>query len=738
MKTRVCLLLFSALILVKAEGTPDGQTPSEESFCNNYKNVKGQLFGFCNSYCEAMDCDTENPEVDIVSCNAVGRLFVAAAASAYGVDEADLDPVYLCSNIPGPGCEKNRLPGGCADYGSDKYTVTLKSNRDVPGNVYGQLSQQPGPYPKEWIEVPYGLTAERTMYTCPAAGLPDYISESNPDVFIHEIRHNYWGGREFGLHHAIIYEVPTTDPEFASIKANGEMLNCWTPERDSNGVSREILYLWQPSTGPNFTMPGNVRHRVGAGSQMIIQFHWHSPEWSPAGREDPLFFDVDLDIGCARDFVPGAWLVSGAFPHSLVIGPAIDPQAKKRSPSADDGSGSIATRSGHNHGGHGGHVAHPWGILSETVSSPAVPCVAPVGAHPFANCSASLDFQFGALSFSGVDVSQGLALLRGGDHTHGWGINGSTYVARPIGGGNYDMTTLHTVQRPHNSQWQNVDFTLRLGDKIITESWYDSTRGVCDLDETCFAECEALVGSGAEFPLCIEDGVWNTTNGQLVFRDCGTCTLVREPCPNVPPRSGTGYCQEGPHMIGGFNSDDEMSVAFTLYTPASGCNADQCRVRTIRAFAGDFVRIGSHKAINTHAPVYEPAVWGYDNFAGITPSPASPFSPAVLYAKCSAFPIGGAGIHDPTDIRCAEGGCLVSTFNTCLGTWCASNGGSPACFGNPGLPAAIGGCIGQAVAVLTNPATGKALTRCSAAETAHLSALQSGHCNAPSSPLCPV
>ena len=46
--------------------TPDGKTPSEETVCDD---VDKNLFGLCNSYCEAMDCDS--PEAHSEGCDSV-------------------------------------------------------------------------------------------------------------------------------------------------------------------------------------------------------------------------------------------------------------------------------------------------------------------------------------------------------------------------------------------------------------------------------------------------------------------------------------------------------------------------------------------------------------------------------------------------------------------------------------------------------------------------------------------
>lgn len=51
-----------------AKGTPDGKPPSEETVCNS---LSGALFGLCNAYCEAMDCDSPNPHASPTACSRV-------------------------------------------------------------------------------------------------------------------------------------------------------------------------------------------------------------------------------------------------------------------------------------------------------------------------------------------------------------------------------------------------------------------------------------------------------------------------------------------------------------------------------------------------------------------------------------------------------------------------------------------------------------------------------------------
>jgi hypothetical protein len=57
--------LLALAVPALAKGTPDGKPPSEETVCDG---LKGALFGLCNAYCEAMDCDSPNPHASPTAC----------------------------------------------------------------------------------------------------------------------------------------------------------------------------------------------------------------------------------------------------------------------------------------------------------------------------------------------------------------------------------------------------------------------------------------------------------------------------------------------------------------------------------------------------------------------------------------------------------------------------------------------------------------------------------------------
>ena len=63
------LLICTGAVLAQ---TPDGQTPAEETVCDN---ETGAAYGLCNAYCEAMDCESANPSASANACSKVRSKF---------------------------------------------------------------------------------------------------------------------------------------------------------------------------------------------------------------------------------------------------------------------------------------------------------------------------------------------------------------------------------------------------------------------------------------------------------------------------------------------------------------------------------------------------------------------------------------------------------------------------------------------------------------------------------------
>jgi hypothetical protein len=55
--------------------TPDGMTPAEETVCDD-ANLTGALWGLCNAYCEAMDCDIDSHHASQTACDRVLENFL--------------------------------------------------------------------------------------------------------------------------------------------------------------------------------------------------------------------------------------------------------------------------------------------------------------------------------------------------------------------------------------------------------------------------------------------------------------------------------------------------------------------------------------------------------------------------------------------------------------------------------------------------------------------------------------
>lgn len=74
---RKSMWIFAALAIVLGAGsvsakTPDGQTPSRETVCDN---EQGAAYGLCVSYCEAKDCGDPNQRASDQGCESVRRNF---------------------------------------------------------------------------------------------------------------------------------------------------------------------------------------------------------------------------------------------------------------------------------------------------------------------------------------------------------------------------------------------------------------------------------------------------------------------------------------------------------------------------------------------------------------------------------------------------------------------------------------------------------------------------------------
>lgn len=122
MKKILFLFCFiSALVLGMGTAalaqTPDGETPAEETICDDQV---GAAFGLCNAYCEAMDCDSVDAQASPVACEKVATKFMNITGS--------MPP---CVEPPGPMCDDLLTCTGC-DTPSDT-DACCADNPDASG-----------------------------------------------------------------------------------------------------------------------------------------------------------------------------------------------------------------------------------------------------------------------------------------------------------------------------------------------------------------------------------------------------------------------------------------------------------------------------------------------------------------------------------------------------------------------------------------------------------------------------
>lgn len=110
-------LIFALLLIcsgIAVAQTPDLLTPSEETICDG---ETGAAFGLCNAFCEAMDCESANPQASATACtkvhdkfvNITGRTFLPceacppppAGTTCPCIDSASLPDFSLALNNPG-------------------------------------------------------------------------------------------------------------------------------------------------------------------------------------------------------------------------------------------------------------------------------------------------------------------------------------------------------------------------------------------------------------------------------------------------------------------------------------------------------------------------------------------------------------------------------------------------------------------------------------------------------------
>lgn len=76
----VATLAMLIFIPMSQAQTPDGQTPAEETVCNE---LRGVLYGLCVAYCEAMDCDQSDHWASDRACERVLTIFMKHSPEAF-------------------------------------------------------------------------------------------------------------------------------------------------------------------------------------------------------------------------------------------------------------------------------------------------------------------------------------------------------------------------------------------------------------------------------------------------------------------------------------------------------------------------------------------------------------------------------------------------------------------------------------------------------------------------------
>lgn len=119
----LCLLLTFAG--AAAAQTPDGNPPSQETVCDGQT---GAAYGLCTAFCEAMDCDSDDPQASQTACDKVGGKFLTITGQA----PPCVVPAVVCPCVDG-------VPGFLAAVNSTIVDCTL--NFFSPGFVVLRTSE---------------------------------------------------------------------------------------------------------------------------------------------------------------------------------------------------------------------------------------------------------------------------------------------------------------------------------------------------------------------------------------------------------------------------------------------------------------------------------------------------------------------------------------------------------------------------------------------------------------------
>ncbi|HET9228184.1 MAG TPA: hypothetical protein VFR31_16020 [Thermoanaerobaculia bacterium] len=128
--TLALLLICSGAALAQ---TPDWETPATETVCDD---ESGAAFGLCNAYCEAMDCESENPQASATACAKVQNKFMQLT----GRDLPCEVPECPCSGHPEWEAVMAAEALLCVDEGT---TLTLITSSSPPGIASATVDRSP-------------------------------------------------------------------------------------------------------------------------------------------------------------------------------------------------------------------------------------------------------------------------------------------------------------------------------------------------------------------------------------------------------------------------------------------------------------------------------------------------------------------------------------------------------------------------------------------------------------------
>jgi hypothetical protein len=149
MKKLICLL---ALVLcfcvwsISYGETPDGDTPSEETVCDK-AGFTGALWGLCNAYCEATDCDNQSVNAADSACSKLYDNFISKSGGKEQLpcekfgkpceklcDEVHIDEIMICraQHVKAlKACKDDKL---CIDEANNMYLI-CSDNADVNADL---------------------------------------------------------------------------------------------------------------------------------------------------------------------------------------------------------------------------------------------------------------------------------------------------------------------------------------------------------------------------------------------------------------------------------------------------------------------------------------------------------------------------------------------------------------------------------------------------------------------------